>query len=194
MSSRSLRRLQAEEIDIVSRAQRGDRDAFRELVESHEQQVFASIVRLTGDREVSRDLVQETFIRAFRSLQQFSGRARFSTWLTSIATNVTKSFWASRAFSERIQAVALDPAEHEAGAIDCLQETLEEERRLAALREGLRLISPQHREVVVLCWLEQRSYEEVAEVLGIPYGTVCSRLHAALKALRSIIQRNEGDE
>lgn len=78
-------------------------------------------MRLTGDREVSRDLVQETFFRAFRSLRQFSGRARFSTWLTPIATNVTKSFWASRAFNKRSHAVALDPAEHESGAINVMR-------------------------------------------------------------------------
>lgn len=192
MSSRSPRQSQTEETDIVTRAQRGDRNAFRQLVESHEQQVFTSIVRLTGDREIARDLVQETFMRAFRSIQQFSGRARFSTWLLSIATNVTKSFWASRAFSEHTRSVAFNPAEHEASAIDSLHETLELERRLASLRKALRRLSPQHQEVVVLCWLEQRSYEEAAEVLGIPYGTVCSRLHAALKALRSIIERHEG--
>jgi RNA polymerase sigma-70 factor (ECF subfamily) len=194
MVPRSSQRLAKEETDVVTRAQCGDRDAFRELVEAHEQQVFGSIVRLTGDREISRDLAQETFIRAFRSLRQFSGRAQFSTWLTTIAANVTKSFWASRAFTERAHSVPLEPARHGAGAIDRSHETLEVERRLSALREAIRLLSPQHREVVVLCWLEQRSYGEVAEVLGIPYGTVCSRLHAALKALRTTIQRIEGAE
>jgi RNA polymerase sigma-70 factor (ECF subfamily) len=156
----------------------GDKEAFAELVRRHEHRVYNLALRMTGRPEDARDAAQEAFLSAYRKLGSFRGDARFGTWIHRITLNACYDFLRKRRrgpFLDRLADHDLegppvpDHADASIGSIDV-------ERALAALPED-------HRAVLVLHDVQDLAYEEVAEILGVPVGTVKSRLHRARVAL-----------
>ena len=168
----------------------GDREKFRELVEPLKDELFGLIVRQVGDATVAEDLTQETFLRAYRSLGKFQFQASFKTWVTRIALNVVNTYFTSRAFRDRARSVPFEMKQHEAAANEYDPAA---DKNTELLRAAIASLGQKHRDVVTLCVLEERSYQEVSEILGIPIGTVGSRIHAALALLHSILE-GETDE
>jgi RNA polymerase sigma-70 factor (ECF subfamily) len=176
----------------------GDRAAFAVLVERHQGRIISLLERLTGCREQARDLAQETFVSAYRKLSSFAHRSEFSTWLYRIACNHAAAFLRKRRRPALVDAAlpggglhgVLEPATT-AAPVSAGLEHAELSARLAAALERL---DDRYREVVVLADMHDATYEEVAEVLDIPLGTVRSRLHRGRLELRRLLAdwiRNE---
>ena len=157
-----------------------DRRAFAELLRRHQSKVRGLLLRLAGDRALADDLAQETFLRAYRGLVGFAGRARFSTWLYRIAYNVYLNHRA------RVRQHASLPEGFEGGAAA-------PESSMSAARADLRRdleaaiagLPDRYRAVVMLHYLEDVSYPEIAEILDLPLGTVKTHLHRAKRLLRA---------
>ena len=167
--------------EIIAAIRAGDKNRFRELVLRYESMVFSLILRQVGDRAIANDLAQETFIRAYRGLSNFRGDAAFSTWVTRIALNVTATYFTSRRYRDRKReiSVAILPE------LPNVPEDPAREAELERLQYFIGELGPKYREVIVLCGLEQKSYEEAAEILGVPIGTIRSRLNTARNMLRT---------
>lgn len=163
---------------LVTRFQRGDEDAFDVLVERHRRRIYSLVRRLSSPVEAD-DLAQEVFIAAYRTLPGFRGDSTFSTWLYRIAVHVCSHHLRKR----RLDTTELDE-EHE----DVEREHDPERSALSQelqerVREAIHDLPHKLRLVVVLRDLHGLSYEEIAEVVGCPIGTVRSRLHYATQRL-----------
>jgi RNA polymerase sigma-70 factor (ECF subfamily) len=179
--------------EALEACRRGDRGAFDVLVERHHRRFFRLAMRLLGDEEAALDAAQDTFLKAWRGLVGFEGGALFTTWLTRIAINQCRNELRRRATLKHGRLSSLDapgadgqpsaaeslPA-RELGVADSLQGR---ELRVAfeAVVQGL---DATDREVLILKEVEDLAYEEIAEVLDLPVGTVRSRLHRARAELR----------
>lgn len=178
----------ATEQSLVERVARdGDGQAFAELVRRHQGKVRGLLLRLTGQRELADDLAQETFLRAYRGLGAFEGRARVSTWLYRIAYNV---FVNHRQRSKVLDALPedFDPAAPVTPATNPTHGDLRRD-----VHAAVATLPEHYRAVVVLHYLEDASYPEIAEILDLPLGTVKTHLHRAKKLLRGQLQ-GWGDE
>ena len=177
--------------ESVRRVQAGETDAFEPLVEKYKRKVFRLAYQVLRDQEEALDVAQEAFVKAFRALPAFKGDSAFYTWLFRITMNValdrrrqraarTKSLGAEDVAPEEWERTAVsgdpDPEDVAAGV----------ERR-ERIRKGLESLSEHHRTIIILSDIEGLQYREIAEVLGIPMGTVMSRLHHARKRLREVL-------
>ncbi|MBN8548689.1 MAG: sigma-70 family RNA polymerase sigma factor [Deltaproteobacteria bacterium] len=174
---------------IIQRVLKGERDEFRHLIDRHKNMVFAMLMRQVGNHSVAEDLAQETFCRAYQHLKKFRFESSFSTWLTRIALNQAGTYFSSRKFKESKRTESFDVQTHDMGSSD-IQHSQERKEIFAALRSALGELSPKLREVLVLCAFEGKSYEEAAEVLTVPVGTVRSRLNAARLEVKKLIPRS----
>lgn len=165
----------------------GDKELFRELVARHKNLVFASILRQVGARDVAEDLAQQTFVRAYSGLQRFRFESQFSTWLTRIALNTTASHFASRAFKESKLRTSYDETAHDVSVSEDADTQREERLRLVRFQQALAALPTRLREPLVLCGLQEMSYQEAATVLNIPVGTIRSRLNHARLRMRELL-------
>ena len=178
--------------DLLARAREGDRRAFRLLVERYEDDVAATVVAMLGPVAEVDDVVQEAFIRFYQTLDRFRGEAAVSTYLKRIAINrALDALRHRKRFLGRFR--SRDDETYPAPEPSIEEEGYAEARERARLvHQAIEALPPKHRAVVVLRMIEGYSTEETAEMLGIPYGTVLSRLsraHAKLKELlRPFIQ------
>lgn len=166
-----------EEAALIAGAQRGDSVALARLLQLHYLTVKKYLVSVTFDRSLAEDLTQETMIRAIQRLGQFGGRSRFSTWLISIATNLymdwlRKQKRERRLEEEAIQSLLIEPADLEPGG-----EVRELMERLAELPRDVSL-------PLILKHYHGYTYEEIAEWMAIPVGTVKSRIFNSIRSLR----------
>ncbi len=194
-SDAGLSREQVE--DLVERARAGDRPAFARLVDEYQDKIYGYVYRMLGDAEEAEDVAQETFLRAFQSLPSFRGAASFHTWLYRIASNLSIDV-ARRNRRQNDGAISLDePLASEEG--DYGREIAYEgigPEQLTARRETQELVRgaiedlPEKlRAVVVLYELQGESYEDIAEILGCPLGTVKSRLFNARAQLKDKLKQ-----
>ena len=192
------------EDDWLRRARLGDQDAIARLVERYTRKVFHLAMRMIGeDRETAADVTQEVFLRAFRALGDFAGECRFSTWLHQITTNVCVSeLRKRRALKRRTPTLSLDAPLPGTGSDDLTLdppdtgrsgEAVVDDRELYVhLRAAIEELPEDMRTVVQLRDLEDRSYEEIAELIRAPVGTVRSRLHRARELLKERMGRHLG--
>lgn len=165
---------------LVRAAQQGDRDAFEALVKQHQGRIYSLIWKQTRNKNLAEDLTQDTFIRAYRSLKNLKDINNFCGWLTRIALNVCNSWYSSRAYREYSHS-ELDDDAFSSKEDNQTPESIDEFRRILG---HISTLDYKYREVIILCVLESYSYSEAAETLGIPVGTVASRMHVALQTLR----------
>jgi RNA polymerase sigma-70 factor, ECF subfamily len=186
---RSAGILEDDEHDLVRRARRGDREAFGALVQRYQQRVVGVARALTHNPDDAVELAQETFIRAFQNLRTFEGRSSFSTWLYRIASNLSID-WRRR--EGRYPIARGEEAENELRKIPSAQG--DSFRAVARgelgqkVREALKELTAEHRQVILLREMEGLSYEEISEILNCPKGTVMSRLHYARSHLRTLLK------
>ena len=167
---------ESQQTQLLRQAARGDRQAFSTLVDLHAQPLFRIALTLIGNRSDAEDLVQETLAGALESAGGFRGEASVRTWLTRIlfrqAAKQRRRNWRNRSLPiESAEQVGSPGA---AGSVD---------RRLDVLAV-LQTLSPEHREVIVLREYQAMSYDEMAKILGVPRGTIESRLHRARQELK----------
>jgi RNA polymerase sigma-70 factor (ECF subfamily) len=182
----------------VVRAQRGDADAFGELVTRYRGRMYQVAYGMVGHHESAMDLTQEAFLRAYQNLGSFRGEAKFSTWLRRIVTNVCLDHL--RKAEHRTAALSYDDTrgeEDDPSDGPRLTSTLEAPDRSVARKElgraileALRVLTPEQRAAIVLREVEDLSYEEIAKAMDCAVGTVMSRLHYARKRLRSLLKEH----
>jgi RNA polymerase sigma factor (sigma-70 family) len=183
-----------DELDLVRRAKRGEREAFGALVRRYQQRVVGVARALVHNPDDAVELGQETFIRAFQNLPNFEGRSSFSTWLYRIASNLAID-WRRREM--RYPVARGEEAENELRKIpsasgDSFREAARDELS-RKVRGALEELTAEHREVILLREMEGLSYEEISEILGCPKGTVMSRLHYARSHLRDLLKDLEAE-
>ncbi len=180
------------EAQLLERCRTGDLAAFDELMARHQQRVFNLCLWLLRDHDSANDAAQETFIRAFRAIGHFRGDCAFSTWLHRIAVNVSGDASNRRKRGPQpLSDIGTDdspPPEPAAPLRENPLETLARNERQQAVREALNEVSEAHRLVLVLFDIQGYSYDEIAEVLELPIGTVKSRLNRARAALRERLE------
>lgn len=180
---------QRDEAD-VARASAGDVEAFDALMARHETKVFNLCLWVLGDRDEAADATQDAFIRAYRHLKKFRGDCAFGSWVSRIAINVARDALKKkrvrpRDFSsmEWQDGPEFDPPDTARAAPD---EVARHERQMA-VRCALAKVPENYRTTLILFDLQGRSYEECADVLQVPIGTIKSRLSRARAALRDAL-------
>jgi len=175
------------DLELVRAAAQGDRAAFHALVDRHSRNLFRLARSLSRTRSDAEDIVQETLIGAYRGLAGFNGQSSVRTWLSRILMRRAAKAWhrSRHARGSVPLEVAQDTAAPAAGAgaLSVASAAASVDHRLD-LRQVLQTLSPDHREVLVLREIEGLSYIEIAHALGIPRGTVESRLHRARNDLK----------
>jgi RNA polymerase sigma-70 factor (ECF subfamily) len=177
--------------ELIKRCLAGDLDAFRDLIEPHQASVFRIALSVLGNREEAEEATQDAFVRVYRGLHSFRGDAAFRGWVYRVAVNTCYN--ASRRVRRR-RAVekSMDPRSLPETGLDDKPSPESEiaDREIGRkVRELIRRLPKKLYEVVVLSYLRDLSHEEIADALGIPRGTVKSRLHLARERLGREITR-----
>tara|TARA_R110002073_G_scaffold36582_13_gene106531 strand:+ start:2419 stop:2973 length:555 start_codon:yes stop_codon:yes gene_type:complete len=163
----------------VRAAASGDRSARRDIYEQTSPRVYRLMVRMVGQQDAD-DLTQQTFVQAFGKISQFSGEAKFETWLYRLATNEALQHL-RREKHRRTKDLVVEPATQPTDSV-------EQNEREAVVRQALEAIDPELRAIFTLKEESGLSYHEIAVTLGIPEGTVGSRLNRARRELRRVIE------
>jgi RNA polymerase sigma factor (sigma-70 family) len=169
--------------------------SFEQIVRDHQDMVFRTLIRLTGSREYVDDLAQDVFLRLYRALPAFRGEALLSTYLYRIVANVAQDEWKRRHRQER---PLVSFSEEESDWEDRLphpglnaEQQLAEQEFRYSVEQQLQQLNLMERTILVLYHQEERSYEQIAESLQLPIGTVRTHLHRGRKKLREAIQRQQ---
>lgn len=166
---------------VLRRAQRGDGDAFTEIVRSYQVPVFNYVLRLTGDRPLAEDVTQEVFLRVLRGLPHFSGRSTFTTWLFQIAKH--------RAYDELRTLERRPHSTHSAEALDTLASVpVEPDGLIAHIWEAIGELDADLRTALLLRDVVGLPYREIAAVLGVPLSTVKWRIFVARERVAGAVQ------
>ena len=180
---------------LVARAGEGDVVAFERLIAEHQAKVYAFAFAFVGDPEQAKDLAQEALVKVYRSIGAFRFQSAFSTWLYAIVKNTYLDLVKSRAAKERALEAPLSSEE-----VAELRDTLDAEKLLlkaeerALLERALRRVPVDFRLVVHLSDLQGLGYDQIAQVLSLPLGTVKSRLKRGRDALRVQLLRDLEEE
>ena len=185
--------MSSEDADLVRRCLTGDEQAYRELIERYQRQVYSVALRMVRRPEDAEDVTQETFVRMFRALSRYDPTRPFAAWLFTIASRLCIDHIRRR----KVSPISLTQRERDSNEEyeievedpglrpDEVAAHAEESRRAEALIDSL---PPHYRIVVVLRHVEDLSYEEIAESLHLPLGTVKARIHRARALLKARIE------
>ena len=176
--------------ELVERALAGSQDAFRQLVDRHGRAVFNLVARMVREDGIAEELAQDAFVKAFAALRSYDPAYKFSNWILRIAHNVA----IDHLRRVRPGVVSIDdPSDNDVS--DALEDRREPSPFDHAAQRGLRDdletalagLRPEFRRLVVMRYLEDLSYEEIADAVGLPLGTVKSHLHRARAALAKVM-------
>ena len=190
------RRSLDQDLHLVEQCLSGAETAWEDLVKAHTRRVYAICYRFTANESASQDLTQEVFLRVFRTLKSFrAGEGTFVVWLTRLTRNLlidhyrrTKLERSTDSIEDQL-ATTIEDKSPGVGRTDGLVAGREASELLQA---GLQKLSPELRETVILRDLEELEYREIADVLGVPEGTVKSRLNRGRAELARVIRRKTG--
>jgi len=179
---------------LIQECLNGRSTAYGELVRRYQDRLFNTVYRLVDNADDAADVVQEAFISAYQSLESFKGDSQFFTWLYRIAMNAAISLKRKRKAAISIETgskgdLSIDPIDET--AFNQPGDLLEQREEEAQLLDALNKLSPEHKAVLILKDIEGQKYEEIAEILQVPVGTIRSRLHRARVELRELMQREE---
>jgi RNA polymerase sigma-70 factor, ECF subfamily len=186
--------LSVSDAEIIELARRGDPLAWEKLVIRYTKRIYNLCYRFVGRTDQAEDLTQEVFMKVFRNLNSYdSGAGNFLTWIISLTRNLLIDHYRQ---SKGERATVSTEEGKEVSLLETLPShtpsphaELEEKEKLAILRRGLNLLSPDLREAVVLRDLEDLSYQEIGNILKIPDGTVKSRINRGRVELARLLQR-----
>ncbi len=178
--------------ELVTRAIAGREESFEELVRRYQRPIAAYVYRMVGDYDSALDLTQEVFIRVYGSLARYRSEFKFSTWIYRIAHNAAIDHL-RRCDNSRTEDLKLETGDGQtyekplaSGAPSPEQESEREERR-AEIESIVLNLAPAYRELIVLRHAHDLSYDEIAEVTGLPLGTVKNRIFRAREAMRALL-------
>ena len=194
------------DVELVERAQRGDKRAFEMLVVKYQRRVQRLIGRMVRDVDLVEDIAQESFIRAYRALPQFRGDSAFYTWLYRIAVNTAKKALGDLKRDPLVIEAALVNADDEDETSHVSRELIDSEtpeallaskQVAAAVNSAIDALSEDLRQAIVLREVEGLSYEEISQAMDCPIGTVRSRIFRARESiaekLRPLLDKRQGD-
>ncbi len=172
------------EAELIARCRQGDQQAFRELVDQYKDLVFALVSRSTADRSRVEDLAQEVFLKIHRGLPYFRGEAKLTTWIFRIVLNLLSQESQKRRAARE---VPLDPdvPSHQPRTDDRAAHDLELRDRL---EKAMARLPPNYRLLIAGHYLQDVKYEDLAEALDMPLGTVKTHLHRAKQQLRALLE------
>jgi RNA polymerase sigma-70 factor (ECF subfamily) len=182
-----------EDKELVKRTLEGDKQAFEMILKRHQQPLLNYIGRMVGDREMALDFTQDVFIKTYSFLQSYRPQFKFRTWLFKIASNHIIDYWRKKkidAFS--IDQKAFEDANFPSFEIPsdepsiCTQVELSE--LTAKVEQVLKHLPPHFRELFVWRYVNEFSYEEIAEIKGLPVGTVKNRVFQSKELIRRLLE------
>lgn len=188
--------------ELVRRFQGGDKAAFSDILQRYQDRVYTLSLRWMGEQEVAEEVAQDVFVALFRSLDRFRGESRLSTWIFRVTVNHCKN---RRLYRRRRKVDQHEPLEGLRPDDDAPVRQLPDDgpgtdtrvHRSEAgrlLQDALERLDESHRTILVLRDVEDLPYEEIAEILDLPRGTVKSRLHRARAELARVLSRVIGPE
>lgn len=173
--------------ELVARSLRGREDGFNELVRRYQRPIAAYVYRMVGDYDAALDLTQEVFIKVYSSLGRYRAEFKFSTWIYKIAHNASVDYLRRSSSREQAMTSEVDGEEREmtvmSRKLSPEQEYAVEERR-AEIERVVRQLPAVYRELIILRHQHDLSYDEIAEVMSLPLGTVKNRLFRAREMMR----------
>jgi RNA polymerase sigma-70 factor, ECF subfamily len=188
---------QLEDREVVQRAKGGSEAAYRELLRRYQRPVFSLVYRMVRDRELAEDLAQECFIKVFNHVDRYDAKYKFSSWLFKIASNLaidtlrrkelrTVSIEGSRhaTSSEEEEATRISIVSHDPNP----EQALEAKQLGGRIEEAIARLRPEYRTAVLLRHVEGRAYEEIAEIMEVPLGTVKTYIHRARGELKEMLR------
>ncbi len=188
--------IEASDRDIVIAAQEGRESAFRELIRRYQRPVFSLIYRMVRDRELAEDLAQETFIKVLNAVDSYRPEHKFSSWIFKIANNAAIDQLRRRQLDTLSLEGAPDAITQERQAATALQlssggesplDELEARELGSQIEAAIARLRPEYRACIILRHVEGRPYDEIAETLGLPLGTVKTYIHRARGELREYL-------
>jgi RNA polymerase sigma-70 factor (ECF subfamily) len=174
------------ERQAIEACQRGEREAFDQLVVRYQRNVYRLCYRYVNNHEDANDLTQEVFLRAWRAIGRFKGRSAFSTWLYRIGVNACLNFRAAR--KPPAQELPETLADSGMGAV----QRVEKAQRARQVREAVARLPEKQRATLILKIYHELTHQEVAQILGSTVGTVKANLFHALGNLRKLVAAEEG--
>jgi RNA polymerase sigma-70 factor, ECF subfamily len=181
-----------DDAQLIRETLAGKSAAFGELVQKYQDRLYNTLVHVVGNAEDARDVVQDAFVQAFLKLEGFRQTSGFYTWLYRIAFNVAASLGRRRkptlSIERAREAAGQEPVDDQAGP----SQRAEDEERAGQVREAIAALSEEHRAILVLREIDGCCYETIGEILGLPIGTVRSRLHRARLQLREKLKQGLG--
>jgi len=185
--------------EVIESCKAGNEKAFAEIVLHYQKKVFNIAYRMLGNLEEAKDLAQEVFISVFESIKDLKEEIKFDAWLTQITLNHCRNRWKYLKRRQYFNSDSLDdPIETEDGNMPKAiadpsenPEALYEKKMVQQfVQSGLLKLKEDQRELLVLRDLQGFSYEEMGELLGLPEGTIKSKLHRARMDLKEVLERS----
>ena len=173
-----------DDVQLIGEALDGDSAAFGQLVTRYQDRLYNTLVHVVGSADTAYDVVQDAFVQAYVKLETFERSSAFYTWLYRIAVNL--------AISNRRRAKPMASVDHAREVlghepidqVDPPDARLEQRERACQVQAGLAALSEEHRTILILREVDDCSYDQIAEILELPVGTIRSRLHRARLQLR----------
>jgi RNA polymerase sigma-70 factor (ECF subfamily) len=186
----------AGEMELVRRSCQGDQDAFAVLVRNHQRRAFTLAFRMLNDNEEAAEAVQEAFLAAWQGLHTFRGDARFSTWLYRVVYHCCLRILEQRRRDSRDLDAATAQAEHQATLESGqeIQSLVADRERQKTIRQAILELPSKYRAVLILRHLQELTYEEIAQALSLPVGTIKTHLFRARNLLKERLQMLEREE
>jgi len=180
---------------LIQRCLKGDQLAWEQIVRQYWRKVFNVAYKFVGKHDEAEDLAQDIFLKIFKSLNTFDRRANFQTWLISISRNLCIDHYRSvrkerETIDRDVDANELTPASHEPGPIAAL----EQRDRVTLLRQAMAALPETLRTAVLMRDIQELSYQEIADTLRLPEGTVKSRINRGRTELSRQIRKLRGEE
>jgi len=181
-----LKKREADDNELIAAVQNGDKTAMRMLVEKYKRKAYFLAIGMVGNSDEAYDISQEAFIRVFRSAGKFDQGQRFFPWFYAIIANLCKDALHRR---QRRESQEVDIAENEFLLVDegNPETKMIKEEEVRNLRRALMKLGFEDREIIMLKHFRDLSYDEIASTLGIPKGTVMSRLYYARRKLAKLM-------
>ena len=192
------------EAALVERLRARDETAFNDLVRAYERRVFGLMLRMLGRREEAEDLAQEVFVQVFKAIDQFRGESKLSTWIYRIAVNLCKNHSKYLQRRHANDQDELEPLAERApmssakgttvGEIERPDDMLVGRQIERVVQRAIGALDSEFREALILRDVEDLSYEEIAQITGVPDGTVKSRIHRARAQLKAAVEQALGEK
>ncbi|HZS18786.1 MAG TPA: sigma-70 family RNA polymerase sigma factor [Candidatus Udaeobacter sp.] len=184
------------DLPLVRALQAGDQNALEELIRKYQEPLFRFIYRYAGDEQTARDLLQETFVRLYFNARKFKPRAKFSTWLYTIAANLCRDYARSSQQQKARMTISVETFDQDETRISDTaalpSEALASAERLAAVQAAISELPHKLKTALILFSLENRSQAECAELLGVSAKTVETRVYRARRILGKKLASDEG--